>query len=346
MITTNQTIERSVPEITLPTGMNGLGWEPGRIAGQLVFGGRHLFKQAQARMNGKQWPVLWVEGDCCDNKEICTVQTAILSEQTVRPLILQGQTIGSTWSDNDAEYCLLAGILPKNTAASRDVQTWSCFEQIESALGLVQMNFSHVVRTWLYLDQLLDWYGEFNAVRTRFFESRGVFKGLVPASTGIGAGNPAGAALVAGTLAMRPKHPGMQIREVPSPLQCPATNYQSSFSRAVELTSPARRMLMISGTASIASGGESLYQNDVTKQINYTLDVVEAILKSRNMGWKNTLRAVGYFRDIGAQPILNDILQRREIAPLPLIAVHATVCRDDLLFELELDACQTASNPS
>lgn len=47
------------------------------------------------------------------------------------------------------------------------------------------MDFSHVIRTWFYNNRLLDWYEEFNRARDTFFESRGVFDRLVPASTGL-----------------------------------------------------------------------------------------------------------------------------------------------------------------
>jgi enamine deaminase RidA (YjgF/YER057c/UK114 family) len=174
--------------------------------------------------------------------------------------------------------------------------------------------------------------------RTNFFLSRGVFDRLIPASTGIGASNPFGAALAAGALAIRPKHDRVVIGEVASPLQCAATEYRSSFARAVEVTFPKRRYLSISGTASIAPGGESLYQDDVVKQIHLTLDVVEAIFKSRGYKWANTVRAIGYFRDINDLSIFDAILKERGIAPLPLAPAHTIVCRDDLLFEIELDA--------
>jgi enamine deaminase RidA (YjgF/YER057c/UK114 family) len=127
--------------------------------------------------------------------------------------------VGSLWSDADADYCLLAGILPAELADQRGVQTHSFLEQIEAALQTVGMDFSHVVRTWSFLDDLLAWYDEFNAARTGFFQSRGVFDRLVPASTGIGAGNPAGAALAADALAIRLRHSRVRFHEVDSPLQ-------------------------------------------------------------------------------------------------------------------------------
>jgi enamine deaminase RidA (YjgF/YER057c/UK114 family) len=310
----------------------------GTLAAQIVFGGCGFHDAARARMDGAAWPLLWLQGDVCPGTTVSGIQAFAVDGQDLRRVVVNGRVVGSSWSDADADYCLLAGILPADSAANRGAQTYSCLEQIELALHEAGMIFSHVVRTWFFLDELLDWYGEFNAARTAFFETRDVFKRLIPASTGIGAGNPSGAALAAGALAIRPKHNRVHIQEVSSPLQCPATEYRSAFSRAVEVEFPDRRMLIISGTASIAPTGESLFIDDTAKQIHLTLDVVEAILQSRGMNWHNTTRAVGYFHDIRALPTFEACCRERGIPRLPFVPAHATVCRADLLFELELDA--------
>lgn len=308
------------------------------IAAQIVFGGCQFYEAAKRQMNGAEWPLLWVQGDVCNGAEVNGTQAIALQGHAMRQVRWRGNVVGSGWSDDYADYCLLAGVLPANTAASREEQTQSCLEQIEGALQAAGMEFSNIVRTWFYLDRLLDWYDEFNAARTRFFESHHVFDGLIPASTGIGAGNPAGAALAAGALAVRPHSNAVSIREVASPLQCPATEYRSSFSRAVEVADPSRRLLLASGTASIAPGGESLFADDFSKQIHLTLDVVEAILHSCGMDWQDTTRAVGYFRDMRALSVYEECCRQRGMAHFPMVAAHATVCRDDLLFEMELDA--------
>jgi len=317
--------------------------QSGKTAAQFVFGGNSFYEPARARLGGPDWPLFWLQGDVCPGTQISGAQAFLVDEAEVRYIDLDGRVVGSYWEDDDAEYSLLAGILPATLDATPGEQTYSSFEQIEAALGKVGLDFSHVARTWLYLDKLLDWYDEFNAARTSFFQNRGVFDRLIPASTGIGASNPAGAALTAGALAIRPKHDQVVIREVPSPLQCAATEYRSSFSRAVEVTFPGRRYVTISGTASIASSGASLYEGDVVKQIHLTLDVVEAILKSRGYEWADTVRAIGYFRDINDLPVFDAIIKERGIAPLPLAPAHTIVCRDDLLFEIELDAIAAGS---
>lgn len=310
----------------------------GSVVAQLVFGGRGFHEAARARMDRAEWPLLWLQGDVCSGAGVSGAQTLVLDGLRPRRIVLDGRVIGSSWSDSDADYCFLAGVLPADLAANRRDQTRSCFERIEAALGQAGMDFSHVVRTWLFLDRLLDWYDEFNAARTVFFQSRGVFERLIPASTGIGAANPDGAALACGALAIRPRHSGVFVQKVVSPLQRPATEYRSSFSRAVEAVFPDHRLLIISGTASIASDGKSMFADDVVQQIHRTLDVVEALLKSRQMGWEDTTRAVGYFHDIRDLPLFEACCREREISPLPLTPAHATVCRADLLFELELDA--------
>jgi len=321
---------------------DGLPPSSGNVAAQFVFGGCGFEQAAHARTSGADWPVLWVQGDVCPGDHLCGTQAFLIDGRPIRRVTLADRVVGSLWSDEDADYCLLAGILPANLGETRGSQTISCMQQIEIALKNAGMDFSHLVRTWFYLDNLLAWYDEFNVARTEFFHDRGVFNRLVPASTGIGASNPAGAALAAGALAIRPRHGRVDVQEISSPLQCSAIDYRSSFSRAVEVAFPDRRMLIVSGTASIAPEGQSLFINDVTRQIHLTLDVVEAIFKSRGMDWKNTVRAVGYFRDIEDLPIFERCCRDRGIAPLPLVPVHATVCRDDLLFEIELDAISIA----
>jgi hypothetical protein len=101
-------------------------------------------------------------------------------------------------------------------------------------------------------------------------------------------------------------------------------------------------MLMISGTASIAVDGTSLFPGNIAKQIHLTLDVVEAILHSRDMVWGTTKRAIGYFRNIHDLPAFETCCRDRGISPLSLVPASATVCRPELLFELELDSIAIA----
>ena len=267
----------------------------------------------------------------------------VFSVEGVEPgtVSLDGKPVGFLYEDDTASFCRLRGVTSDDPTLSPKEQTARTFERVSRALESAGFAFSDVVRTWCYLDGLLEWYGEFNAARNAFFESEGVFEGLVPASTGIGAGNVFGTALVVDVLAARPKNGVVGIRSVESPMQNPALDYKSSFSRAVEIEVPGCRSLLVSGTASIDGGGKSVRLGDLHGQIELTLDVLEALLESRGMSWKDAFRGIAYFKNAADLGELEPIMRRRKIPEFSLISVPAAVCRDELLFELELDAVKT-----
>lgn len=290
------------------------------------------------RLNGAEWPMTWVEEGNGDGGPVAGIQVHAVSGIPVHPVNLDGRTVGTVFEDQNARYCVLGGLRPGSSEEPREEQAWETLEIMESALGLVGMDFSHVFRTWFYLDDILDWYDQFNGVRNQFFEERKVYAGLVPASTGVGGSNSAGTAVVADLLAIQPKLPTVRLQAVPSPLQCPALEYGSSFSRAVELDLPGQRRLYVSGTASIAPGGQTCHVGDVRKQVELTMDVVAAILNSRQLGWEDVTRVIGYFKHTEDAPEFNRYCRERKLPEMPVIIAKNDICRDNLLFEIEADA--------
>jgi enamine deaminase RidA (YjgF/YER057c/UK114 family) len=286
------------------------------------------------------WPVTWVEEGCIHPDPLCGIQVWAVAGPRVVPVKVDGRIVGSTFDADGLQYCRLGGLLPGNLAGSRSVQTGDVFNLMTNGLCAAGMAFSDVMRTWFYNYRLLEWYDEFNVVRTKFFHENGVFDGLVPASTGIGGGNAAGAALTAGLLAVKAR-PGASVTmpfEVPSPLQCPAPAYGSSFSRAAEFGAGGFRRLYISGTASIEPGGLSVHIGDVDAQVVLTMEVVRAILESRNMTWGDVSRALAYFKCGAEVSSFHRYCSERGIPPMPVLCANTDICRDDLLFEIELDA--------
>ncbi|MFW6061464.1 MAG: Rid family hydrolase [Planctomycetota bacterium] len=292
------------------------------------------------------WPVTWLaEGDSLGEPLSGTHLDAV-SGTEVHRLIHEGEVLGSLFSDGWADYCHVGGIVGSAPASRRPQQARDVLERIETAARLAGMDWRHVIRTWFYNDRILDWYGQFNQTRTAFFQERGVFDGLVPASTGIGGGNLRGAALVAEGLGVRPRQTAANLvhaRAVRSPLQCPAMNYRSSFSRAVELGLPDHRRLYVSGTASIDRHGATARRGDVAGQIDLTLDVVEAILESRQADWADVTRAIAYVKAGRDAAVYRRIAGRRGLQALPVIITENDICRRDLLFELEVDAILAAT---
>jgi len=294
---------------------------------------------AAALANLIDLPLTWVFGGS-GGDGLGGVHLRAVSGGCARMLELDGVPLGMLVEGAHADEVILAGIHCTDVTASRTEQARASFERIEEGLELAGMDYSHVVRTWLYLDDILSWYGDFNGVRTAFYTERGVFDRLVPASTGIGGSNPFGAAMMAGAYAVRPKSPGVTIEAVPSPLQCPALDYGSSFSRAVEVTMPDMRRLLVSGTASIDPDGKTAHRGDLMGQTALTCDVIEAILESRDMGWEDVTRATAYVRFAEDAGVLERHCAVSGMPRLPVVVAQNTVCRDDLLFELEVDAVQ------
>jgi enamine deaminase RidA (YjgF/YER057c/UK114 family) len=324
-------------------GLPGTG--RGRAFSQTGWGSREQLLRATVGAKGTSVPQLWL---CGGSGELPPVQQRFVVEGAEPRLVCRhGCTVGVVYQDAFAEYCLLTGVLPPDLTAPREVQTAAVFEGIEDALSDAGMTFANVVRTWLYMDRILEWYDPFNRARDAFFRSRGVYDGLVPASTGIGSANLCGAAITACAIAVKPRVPGaVAVEAVPSPLQCAALQYGSSFSRAVEIGTPEARTLMVSGTASIEPGGATAHVGDVPRQIQLTMDVVEAILASRGMGWRDATRAVMYLKKAAYLGEWQAWLRARRLEGLPLVTVEADVCRDDLLVELEVDAVKKSEGVS
>jgi enamine deaminase RidA (YjgF/YER057c/UK114 family) len=255
----------------------------------------------------------------------------------VETLVQEGRPIGRLFNDGWARHLLLGDVRPKDLARPNTIQAAEVYQAIEDALSQANMVLSEVARTWLFLDNILSWYGPFNTVRTEIFTQQHLFEKGVPASTGIGARNPAGAALVAGAWAVQPLDGPIQIREVSSPLQCTARSYGSCFSRAMELSVPGLERLLVSGTASIEPIGRSAHQGDVRRQIQLTMEVVDAILISRKLRWTDVTRATAYFKRKKDAPCFTEWCLKHRVS-LPLIVTECDICRDELLFEIELDA--------
>jgi len=297
---------------------------------------RKALPQLMQAVDGSGLAVGWVENTRADN--LCGVHIWLLEGTPITRVKLGDAVVGSIFEDDCGRCCRLVGLLPTDVSANRTEQTSEIFAQMETALRDLGMVWSDVYRTWFYNHDILDWYGEFNAVRTDLFHARKVFDGVVPASTGIGGGNAIDAALVAGLVALQPKSEDVRIFQVDSPLQSSARDYGSSFSRAVEVACLDHRRLYVSGTASIDKAGNTIFLDDCRSQVAKTMEVVQAILESREMGWGDVNRALAYFKRAQDAPFLAAYRQENDLPRFPVIVAENDVCRHDLLFEIEIDA--------
>jgi len=322
--------------------ISALPREGAHIISHLVFGScshhEKSINQLIEMSDNLIWPITWLDGDACSCNCLTSTQVTAVSGVEFSPVIIEGERLGTYYEDDFAEYCYLGNIHSTDLSGTNSEQGLRAFEKMSAALKSVDMDFSNVIRMWNYLDDLLSWYDEFNVMRTAFFNENDVFNNIVPAGTGIGAGNPSGAAYVGDLIAVKIKDENTSTFAVPSPLQCPAIDYKSSFSRAVEIDSPDSNYLSVSGTASIEPGGKTVNLDDTAGQIDLTMKVIAGILESRGFEWSDTVKSIAYFKDISEVSLFENYLKQNGIPDFPVAISHADICRDDLLFELELDA--------
>jgi enamine deaminase RidA (YjgF/YER057c/UK114 family) len=274
------------------------------------------------------WPVTWL-----DNPILTGFQAHLTPARTER-LRHRGRHIGAIFEDAAGRWCELGNLTVDRPDLDLTARYEATFEEAKALLEANGFSFDDVARTWLYVHHILESYAELNVARRNFFTRHGVFDKLVPASTGIGASEAGGAALSMDILALQPN--SGRVTPVPSPLQCPALDYGSAFSRAVVL--PVTEELLISGTASIAPEGHTLY-DDPVNQVELTMQVVEAILSDNGRTWRDVTRAVIYVKDAAAERAARAWQKTRDL-DLPAVWLESDICRDDLLYEIEVDAAR------
>jgi enamine deaminase RidA (YjgF/YER057c/UK114 family) len=326
-----------------------LGAGEAELLSLFVFGAVAARAEIESAMRGAlgeaQWPITWVEGGPChgNSSPLAGLQAFAISGRPVTRVRLGRRVVGSVYEDTGARHCLLGGLGPTSLALGPAAQTQQTLGNLEWALDCAGFALGDVVRTWFYNDDIVPWYGEFNRVRSAHYADVRWRTGSLPASTGIGARNVAGAALTVAAWAVRPLHLLARVREIASPLQCPAPAYGSSFSRAMEINTSSRRRLLISGTASIHPDGRTAWAGDAHRQIDLTMDVVAAILDSRGLGFSDVTRATAYFESPSFKPHFDTWCAAHGLRDMPVVGAHCDICRDDLLFEIELDACADGS---
>lgn len=263
------------------------------------------------------------------------------------PLRAGEETLGWTFRHNGHRWAITGDVRPQQTG-NETQEARLAFETGEFLLRQAEMDLSSVARTWIFLDHILDWYGEFNETRNRLFIDRGLMRQMeradavrVPASTGMGV-RPASSSSVALELFAVSGPEGSVKRYAAAGKQRSAYEYGSAFARAAEAHTPAGRTVFVSGTAAIDEVGNTCHVGDIDGQIRMTIDNVLAVLRDTNCSASSAVQAIAYCKT----PDVAKRFQDRWAGELdwPWLTVIGDVCRDDLLFEAEVTACE-ASKP-
>jgi enamine deaminase RidA (YjgF/YER057c/UK114 family) len=288
----------------------------------------------------------YIQGESCSGKGLAGVQI-----HAVRPgskndhwvIYHNNFPCGYSWRCGETTYIHLAGIDGlRDGACRREEQTSLMFDRTNQILASQSVSFSNIARIWIYLENILEWYDEFNSIRTEKFKTFGLMPESVtesemdriylPASTGIGGRNPAGASGFADVLAISGD---AQVSALPGVGQRSAYRYGSAFSRGVCIQEKGYRQIFVSGTAAIDEQGNSLYPENVEGQIIRTMQTVESLIAEKGAKLENIRSATVYLKRSGDLGVYKKVAATFGLIHMPVICVVADICRDELLFEME-----------
>jgi enamine deaminase RidA (YjgF/YER057c/UK114 family) len=262
----------------------------------------------------------------------------------VSPLMLKGQALGRKFCYGNVCYLSVASLGPaEHVCVGHRLHdhALSMFENANRVLEAHGLTYRDVARTWIYLPKLLSWYGEFNAARRQAYQQFGLMDGQkpvwLPASTGIQGDCPFGRECMMDFLAIsRLGEAELEAKILNSPRQCEAFQYGSSFSRAVEIRDESVSRIYVSGTASINERGETVHIGNPEEQIRHTLRVVKELLSWRHHSLGDAAHCVAFVKSPDYAPAFRRIAEEEGLDPRGVIETAADICRDDLLFELEV----------
>jgi enamine deaminase RidA (YjgF/YER057c/UK114 family) len=262
---------------------------------------------------------------------------------------------GATWA-----HC--ANVLPQTAQKTVYVRSLDAFHRMERELAAWGFNFDQVVRTWLYIGDIVGVednaprYQHLNQARTDFYRGhRFVGNGLpadadrvcYPASTGIGADN---RDVMMSCLALATDRAEVVRLPLENPRQVAAHDYDHrygakspKFTRAMAICDRGAATVLVSGTASILDS-ESHHLDDVAKQTRETLDNIAALIGEDNFrrhgqaGLGATLDDLAIVRAYIKRPEDYDVVLdacRARLGQTPIIATVSDMCRPELLVEIE-----------
>lgn len=207
------------------------------------------------------------------------------------------------------------------------------WDALEANLAVAHVTPEHLVRTWLWVDHILDHYGELNRSRTDWFR-RHALLGTgqqvqhMPASTAVGVDPGGGVAMDA-----------IAVRSRNRPTTCVAAGnqrsafaYGSAFARAAIVQGFTGPWLTISGTAAIDADGRTTHPGDPCLQITDALDNLQAVWRQHGRTDQHVVQTIAY---CSTELVANAWRQRAMTLPWPCMTVLADICRADLAFEIE-----------
>jgi enamine deaminase RidA (YjgF/YER057c/UK114 family) len=286
-------------------------------------------------------PFKYLIGNSCNNSSMAGINIMGISSNDSRIQVDRIHDndiiIGSVLRNYDEDELYLIGVT--SVTESKNILGLE-LERVYNKVGQIikQYGFSinDIYRTFFYLKNLLDDYETFNQCRDSFFRKKYSNKHFFPSSTCIQGHSIYNDSVIIDVFAKKIFSSSI-LNEIYTSKQCSAIEYNKLFSRGVLIKENKNIRAFISGTASINNYGETEFLDNSYKQIEYTLECVNELLKNVNLNFNDVSIAQIYIKRKEDYNIFLEVKDLRKVN-FPFVCMIADVCRDDLLFEIDLIA--------
>jgi enamine deaminase RidA (YjgF/YER057c/UK114 family) len=235
-------------------------------------------------------------------------------------------------------YQMVWGSFHTRATGSAAVQTEDLLHQLEGLSASHGGDLcNNLLRTWFFVRDIDTNYHGLVEARRELFERWGMTSAThYVASTGIAGEMQRHDEIVAMDALLEFGLDPVQIQFMTAEGHlCPTHRYGVTFERGTRTTYGDRTRYVISGTASIDKDGQTLHEGDLDRQVERTLENIEALLSRQGAHLSDLKQAVVYLRDPSdgarARLLLASLLPRS----VPLVVVEGRVCRPGWLVEIE-----------
>jgi enamine deaminase RidA (YjgF/YER057c/UK114 family) len=330
-----------------------------QIIHERMFGNIEIHKkllEVRNQMISRRFPedpglVTCIQGKSCYGNPFAGIQIrAFIPSQDAETVeILREGNIprGRIWNRKGARFLQLQRLYGERLPGgqNRRKQAENMFRKAEALLKSEGASFRDVIRTWIYVENILDWYNEFNSARNTCYTDFGLLGSgdadhaeeiFLPASTGIEGKNPEGASTIMDLLAViQESNTGIQIQPLYGVRQRSPYRYGSAFSRAMCVLEPDQKWIFVSGTASINEKGESVYIGDLHSQVKHTVEVVDSLIRPEGTSFSDLCEATVFLKRKSDFSLYQEAAKSLGLSDIPAVYLVADVCWSELLFELD-----------
>jgi enamine deaminase RidA (YjgF/YER057c/UK114 family) len=308
---------------------------------------RHELAEVWNQPDAERLPLSFLIQPPAAGRRFCEMQLQVSRPRSERcSVVWKGALPGplcTTVLRAGARHLRMLSLVPRLSAnATLTDLAYDLFALASHALSDRGLSFHDVVRTWIYLPDIERDYAEFNQGRRRFFQNAGLLR--FPASTGIEAGLADSDSPLAMDLYAVGSGGEATIEAMNAAPMGEASDYGSLFARGSLLREAGRKLVFVSGTASIDQQGRVVARGDAKGQLRCMLANAAGVLAPAGLGLADAVSVTVYLKQARLLPEFRRAAQAAGLpATAPTAIVVADICRPEWLCEIELVAGRTTT---